>query len=110
MPDSLGAQRPIDRAEMLERFPLPSNWTPYNHVAPDDPGMLHPDAPPILAFYMTPAGLNAINCARCAAARSAIMDGRRIAALVAASKEFRARLKHPVPEDLMQYILGDLPH
>lgn len=88
---------------------LPSAWTPYSHIPPDDPGMLHPDAPPILAFYMTPAGLNAINCARCAAARSTIMDGRRIAARVAASKAFRTRLGHPVPGDLMQYILADLP-
>lgn len=91
---------------MPDSLTLPSNWTPYSHIPPDDPGMLHPDAPPILAFYMTPAGLAALNAARCAAGPS-VHPADLFVARGHARKAFRERLDHPMPPDLIDYITRD---
>lgn len=80
-----------------------------DQVPSDDLGMLHPDAPPILAFYTNPGGLAAINQARCAATGALRgMDGRIVAARYAAKRAFEKRLDHPMPPDVLAYIMRDV--
>lgn len=86
----------------------PTQRPAYCGIPPDAPGMQHPDAPPLLAFYANPVGLLAINLARCAAYAASCERGTYAEMRCAARVAFRERLGHRLPVEIEDYLVADL--